>query len=140
MQPQRDVGKRDFVDRAFTLRGIGTVVTGTLTGGHPVAAKRSVQPQDFEARIRSIKVMALSWAVTGNADCDQPADIGIGSSANQIKRGDVITTVDLWKSAQSSLFSKNPPGFLRKDMAARRFKAGSRIPSGHRDSSENLST
>src|SRR5213595_1565214 len=32
MHPQRDFGKpRLFVDRAFTLRGIGTVVTGTLT-------------------------------------------------------------------------------------------------------------
>src|SRR5438094_2462480 len=31
---QRDIGKpRLFVDRVFTLRGIGTVATGTLTGG-----------------------------------------------------------------------------------------------------------
>src|ERR1700720_3035395 len=34
LSPPRDVGKpRLFVDRAFTLRGIGPVVTGTLTGG-----------------------------------------------------------------------------------------------------------
>ncbi|PYL13335.1 MAG: selenocysteine-specific translation factor, partial [Verrucomicrobia bacterium] len=34
MHPQRDFGKpRLFIDRVFTLRGIGTVVTGTLTGG-----------------------------------------------------------------------------------------------------------
>jgi len=34
MRAQRDFGKpRLFVDRAFTLRGIGTVVTGTLSGG-----------------------------------------------------------------------------------------------------------
>src|SRR5207244_2179724 len=34
VQEQRDIGKpRLFVDRAFTLHGIGTVVTGTLTGG-----------------------------------------------------------------------------------------------------------
>src|SRR5437588_5412284 len=34
LSPPRDVGKsRLFVDRAFTLRGIGTVVTGTLSGG-----------------------------------------------------------------------------------------------------------
>src|SRR5436189_2241566 len=34
MHPQRDFGKpRLFIDRVFTLRGIGTVVMGTLTGG-----------------------------------------------------------------------------------------------------------
>src|SRR5216117_2594748 len=34
MQTQRDFGKpRLFVDRVFMLRGIGTVVTGTLSGG-----------------------------------------------------------------------------------------------------------
>src|SRR5262245_30148531 len=33
-EPQRDIHKpRLFIDRAFTLRGIGTVVTGALTGG-----------------------------------------------------------------------------------------------------------
>src|SRR6476646_7967544 len=33
-EPQRDIRKpRLFIDRVFTLRGIGTVVTGTLTGG-----------------------------------------------------------------------------------------------------------
>src|SRR5437868_11882382 len=34
LSPSRDIEKpRLFVDRAFTLRGIGTIVTGTLTGG-----------------------------------------------------------------------------------------------------------
>src|SRR5947209_10586727 len=34
LPPPRDIGKpRLFVDRAFTLRGIGTIITGTLTGG-----------------------------------------------------------------------------------------------------------
>src|SRR6266496_858180 len=34
LHPQRDFGKpRLFIDRALTLRGIGTVATGTLIGG-----------------------------------------------------------------------------------------------------------
>src|SRR5207248_8122490 len=34
-EPPRDIGKpRLFVDRAFSLQGIGTVVTGTLTDGN----------------------------------------------------------------------------------------------------------
>src|SRR5438105_7231244 len=55
-EPQPDIGKpRLFVDRAFTLRGIGTVVTGTLSGG---SIRRSqdvfVQPGNVSARVRSI--------------------------------------------------------------------------------------
>src|SRR5213592_2701036 len=57
MQAQRDFGKpRLFVDRAFTLHGVGTVATGTLTGGQIRRGQNVVvQPQDFEARIRSIQ-------------------------------------------------------------------------------------
>jgi selenocysteine-specific elongation factor len=55
--PQRDIGKpRLAVDRAFTLRGIGTVVTGTLAGG---TLRRGqgvvVQPGKIPARIRAIQ-------------------------------------------------------------------------------------
>src|SRR6266513_3543128 len=48
MRSQRDVGKpRLFVDRTFTLRGIGTVVTGTLTGGQLHRGQNVVvQPQN----------------------------------------------------------------------------------------------
>ena len=57
MQPQADAGKpRLFIDRAFTLRGIGTVVTGTLTGGQLRRGQNIVvQPHNFEARVRSIQ-------------------------------------------------------------------------------------
>src|SRR5437773_9965617 len=57
MQPQRDVGKlRLCIDRAFVLRGIGTVVTGTLTGGrHHCGERVVIQPQQFHTRIRSIQ-------------------------------------------------------------------------------------
>jgi selenocysteine-specific elongation factor len=55
--PPRDLDKpRLFVDRAFTLHGVGTVVTGTLSGGKfhrgDVVA---VQPSNFSARIRTIQ-------------------------------------------------------------------------------------
>src|SRR5256886_4404775 len=55
-EPQHDICKpRLFVDRAFTLRGIGTVVTGTLSGG---SIRRShdvfLQPGHVSAPGRSI--------------------------------------------------------------------------------------
>jgi selenocysteine-specific elongation factor len=130
MQPQRDVGKpRLFVDRAFTLRGIGTVVTGTLTGGQLRRGQSVlVQPQDFEARIRSIQSHGseLEAAQPGMRTAINLADVGIGSSANQIKRGDVITTVDLGKSSACLIVILEKSSRLsRKDMAARPLKNGS---------------
>ena len=55
--PQPDIDKPHLpVDRAFTLRGIGTVVTGTLTGG---ALRRGqeviVWPSGQTCRIRTIQ-------------------------------------------------------------------------------------
>ena len=54
LPPPRDIGKpRLFVDRAFTLHGIGSVVTGTLTGGTlRVGDSIFVQPKDISSRIR----------------------------------------------------------------------------------------
>src|SRR5207253_6189118 len=55
IEPQRDIGKpRLFVDRAFTLRGVGTIVTGTLTGGTlRVGDAVAIQPRGTRSRIRS---------------------------------------------------------------------------------------
>ena len=57
LPPPRDIGKpRLFIDRAFTLRGIGTVVTGTLAGGELERGKSVlIQPGRIPARIRSVQ-------------------------------------------------------------------------------------
>ena len=56
-EPQRDICKpRLFIDRVFTLRGTGTVVTGTLTGGSLHRGQQIVvYPTNVETRIRSIQ-------------------------------------------------------------------------------------
>src|SRR5690348_14523958 len=53
----RDAGKaRLFVDRAFTLRGIGTVVTGTLSDGEFRASDTVfIQLRNISTRIRSLQ-------------------------------------------------------------------------------------
>ncbi len=57
MHPPRDYGKpRLFIDRVFTLRGIGTVATGTLAGGQLRRDQKIVvQPGNLHTRIRSIQ-------------------------------------------------------------------------------------
>src|SRR5438045_8539537 len=55
--PQRDISKpRLAVDRAFILRGVGTIVTGTLVGGTLRRGQAVVvQPAKIPARIRAIQ-------------------------------------------------------------------------------------
>src|SRR6266513_1796956 len=113
MQPQRDVGKpRLFIDRTFILRGIGTVVTGTLTGGRLHRGEAVViQPQNFDARIRSIQSHGceLENAQPGMRTAISLPDVGIGDGPGQIKRGDVITVVDRSASLRLNLGSGASP-------------------------------
>jgi selenocysteine-specific elongation factor len=118
-----------FIDRAFTLHGIGTVVTGTLIGGQLHRGQSIiVQPQNFVARIRSIQSHGseLECAQPGMRTAINLPDITIGDGPGQIKRGDVITAVDLGKSSASLIVilekSSRPD---RKDVAARPLKNGS---------------
>jgi len=93
--PARDIGKpRLFVDRAFTLRGSGTVVTGTLTGGSfHRGQKIAVQPRQSSARIRIIQSHnhAVETAVPGMRTALNLPDLRVGDSVGGIVRGDVIT-------------------------------------------------
>ena len=90
-EPQRDICKpRLFIDRVFMLRGIGTVVTGTLSGGSLRRGQQIVvYPPNLETRIRSIQ---------SHGDELQVAQPGMRTAINlpdlrvdQIMRGDVVT-------------------------------------------------
>jgi len=103
-EPQPDICKpRLFVDRAFTLRGIGTVVTGTLSGG---SIRRSqdvfVQPGNVSARVRSIQNHGrdVEIAQPGMRTAINLPDFSIGE--NGIQRGDIIT-VDSLSSPQATI-------------------------------------
>jgi selenocysteine-specific elongation factor len=55
-EPERDRRPRLFVDRVFSIKGTGTVVTGTLSGG-PIALGEDVDvlPSGARARIRGLQ-------------------------------------------------------------------------------------
>jgi len=126
VEPQRDVGKpRLFVDRAFTLRGIGTVVTGTLTGG---ALRRGQQiilfPTNLEARIRTIQShgQELEIAQPGMRTAINLPDIPV----DQIKRGDVVTIRGLGTPGSTLVvLLEKSSRFDRENAAARPLKNGS---------------
>src|SRR4026207_716117 len=89
--PQRDIRKpRMFIDRVFTLRGIGTVVTGTLTGGSLRRGQQIVvYPANLQTRIRSIQSHGheLEVAQPGMRTALNLPDLRV----DQIKRGDAVT-------------------------------------------------
>jgi selenocysteine-specific elongation factor len=92
----RDVGKpRLPVDRVFTLRGIGTVVTGTLTGGTLRRGQSvAIQPSGTFARIRSIQShnRDVQLSVPGARTALNLPDI---AALNDVHRGDVITLAEV---------------------------------------------
>jgi selenocysteine-specific elongation factor len=79
------------VDRAFTVAGHGTIVTGTLWSGRLVRGQRVVVlPSGREARVRSIEVHDRSLEV---AESHQRVAINLGGiDRDQVERGDAIVT------------------------------------------------
>jgi len=127
VHPQRDFGKpRLFIDRVFTLRGIGTVVTGTLTGGQFHRCQSIVlQPQNLQARIRSIQShgVEIECARPGMRTALNLPDVAI----DQIKRGDVITDSDLVASSTLIAEIERSPRLRVKEPAARPLKNESSV-------------
>jgi selenocysteine-specific elongation factor len=93
--PPEDIGKpRLHVDRVFTLEGIGTITTGTLTGGSlKPGDKLAIQPDRVATRARSLhnhgrKVDALG---PGARCAINLADVPVEG----VRRGDVVTLPEL---------------------------------------------
>jgi len=129
-EPQHDICKpRLFVDRAFTLRGIGTVVTGTLSGG-PIRRSQDVfvQPGNVSARVRSIQNHSrdVEIAQPGMRTAINLPDFSIGE--NGIQRGDIIT-VDSLGSPQATIdvLLERSSRLKRNSPAARPIKNGSSV-------------
>ena len=112
--PPRDCGKpRLFVDRVFAVRGTGTVVTGTLTGGRLSRGKTiSAQPQNLRARIRSIQShnQSLEMALPGTRTALNLPDL----RPDEIPRGSVLTTIDSAESGRAidAMVERSARGFL----------------------------
>jgi selenocysteine-specific elongation factor len=127
-EPQRDICKpRLFIDRVFTLRGIGTVVTGTLTGGSLCRGQQIVvYPTNVETRIRSIQSHGheLEVAQPGMRTAINLPDLRV----DQIKRGDVVTLPGHGAPSSTLIVLLEKPSRLRADKSvAHPLKNGSSI-------------
>src|SRR4051794_7686125 len=100
-------GLRMHVDRAFSVRGAGTVVTGTLWSGEAArGAAVTVLPSGRRARVRTVEVhdAAVERAAAGQRVALNLA----GLDRDEVARGDVIVAAD--EAAHPSRGSAPPRG------------------------------
>ena len=105
MTPPREIGKpRLPIDRVFKLQGVGTVVTGTLTGGALRRGQKVVlQPSGKKARVRSIQSHNREVEGSGPGtrtalslpDLDAALDVGRGDTVTLESLGEPSSAVDV---------------------------------------------
>jgi selenocysteine-specific elongation factor len=89
---------RLFVDRSFSLRGIGTVVTGTLwSGSIGEGDELLVEPAGLTVRVRSVQVHDEP---VERAEAGQRVAVSLpGVERSRIRRGDVVVEADAYTSS-----------------------------------------
>jgi selenocysteine-specific elongation factor len=87
----RDAAARLHVDRVFSLRGIGTVATGTLQSGTVGEGDiLRAEPAGLEVRVRSVQVHDRS---VERAEAGQRVALALpGVERRELRRGDVLIT------------------------------------------------
>jgi len=96
--PPEDRGRpRVHIDRSFTIRGAGTVVTGTLTGGTlSVGDEVQLHPQGTLARIRSLQTHRRPVQVA--RPVSRVAANLAGVPKAEVERGDALTRPNQWRA------------------------------------------
>ncbi len=89
----RDAPTRLYVDRVFTLRGIGTVVTGTLWSGTVGEGDElRVEPAGLDVRVRSVQVHDRA---VERAEAGQRVAVALpGVERDRLARGDALIAPD----------------------------------------------
>lgn len=98
--PPADAGKpRLHVDRAFSPRGVGTVVTGTLSGGTLTKGGAAIiQPTGEKTSTRNLQShnANVETAYPGMRTAVNLTDVGVAKQERKrVRRGDVVTLPDL---------------------------------------------
>ena len=94
--PAEDARARLFVDRVFTIKGAGTVVTGTL-GGDCLSVGDEVElyPTGARARIRSLQ----TYKTSEDRACpvSRVAANLVGAERSALERGNVLAAPGAWR-------------------------------------------
>jgi selenocysteine-specific elongation factor len=91
-----DAPTRLYVDRSFTLRGIGTVVTGTLwSGSIGEGDELRVEPRGRSVRVRSVQVHDRP---VDRAEAGQRVAVSLpGVERSDVRRGDALVAADAYR-------------------------------------------
>ena len=99
-QPKRNIGKpRLPIDRIFTLKGFGTIVTGTLIDGEfQIGQQVEVLPGNKQARIRGIQnhKRKVEIALPGN----RTAINLVGLDESEIHRGNIVANPNVFTATR----------------------------------------
>lgn len=97
---RRDGVARLPIDRVFTIRGFGTVVTGTLwSGSLAVGDEVAILPKDLHSRVRRLQVHNENME---RASAGQRAAVNLpGLETEQIERGDLLCLPDTLRVSTS---------------------------------------
>ena len=88
------------VDRAFTVRGTGTVVTGTLWSGRlRTGRKVRLLPDGVEARVRGLQVHGRDVEAADAGQRTAVALTGAGVDLDSVRREQTLVDVDAWQPA-----------------------------------------
>jgi selenocysteine-specific elongation factor len=90
LKVRKDINKpRLYIDRVFTMTGMGTVVTGTLIdGSFQVGQEVEIAPQGIKTRIKNLQKYKKQVEIAGPGT--RIALNLIGVEKEKIKRGDVV--------------------------------------------------
>ena len=100
LEPPPNIGKpRLFVDRAFSLRGVGTIVTGTVSGGQFARGDTvMIQPGGYDSRIRGAQnhEVEVERVGPGTRAAFNLSDLAVATRKKYgIRRGDIVTRAHL---------------------------------------------
>lgn len=113
-EPAQEGRVRLWVDRSFTVRGSGTVVTGTLTAG-------TVRVGDeVELRGRRLRVRALQSLDRPRQEAGAPARVALNLAdvaAAEVGRGDALLTPGQWPLTDTVDVRLRWPGGAGQDVA-----------------------
>jgi selenocysteine-specific elongation factor len=95
-EPERSGRTRQYVDRVFTIKGAGTVVTGTLTGGPlEVGMEVEMYPTGQRTRIRGLQ--SHKRTIERAVPVARVAAGLVGVERDELVRGDVVGQPGRWR-------------------------------------------
>lgn len=135
-EPEDRGRPRLFVDRSFSIKGVGTVVTGTLTGGTlSVGDEIALLPSGTTARVRSLQTHRRSIDVA--RPVSRVAANLAGTATGEVERGDALVRPGQWRPTRALEVRLRAARSLREPLTARgAFKL--HLGSAERDASLRL--